>query len=163
MVKHSQSSQNSKFAMSSQYLKKKLEIKSIFCMQINIKLSQKLISTFWASWFSQGILLLLMGTFKHSQRTQSNKFAISLQYLKKKVRNRVHILHADKHQSFCKLGILFLVEVARHVQSTQNRKLVILLQYLRKNNIDEVYFLYANKHEQLPQCNTNILDVFGQT
>ena len=88
MVKHSQSSQNSKFAMSSQYLKKKLEIKSIICMQINIKLSQKLISTVWASWFSQGILLLLMGTFKHSQRTQSNKFAISLQYLKKEVRNR---------------------------------------------------------------------------
>ena len=48
MVKQSQSSQNSKFAMSLQYLKKKkLEIKLIFCMQINIKVFYKLISTLW--------------------------------------------------------------------------------------------------------------------
>ena len=37
------------------------------------------------------ILLLLMGMMKHSQSTQSNKFAISLQYLKKEVRNGVHV------------------------------------------------------------------------
>ena len=36
MVKHSQSS---KFAMSLQYPKKKLKVKLIFCMQINIKIS----------------------------------------------------------------------------------------------------------------------------
>ena len=34
---------------------------------------------------------------KNSQSTQSNKFAISLQYLKKEVGNGVHFLHADKH------------------------------------------------------------------
>ena len=64
---------------------------------------------------------------KHSQSTQSNKFVISLQYLKKEVRKGVHFLHADEHQSFYKLG-LFLMEVARYVQSTQTRKLVIFLQ-----------------------------------
>ena len=31
------------------------------------------------------ILSLLLGMIKHSQSTQSNKFAISLQYLKKKL------------------------------------------------------------------------------
>ena len=36
------------------------------------------------------ILTLLMGMIKHSQSTQSNKFAISLQYLKKEVRNGVY-------------------------------------------------------------------------
>ena len=36
-----------------------------------------------------------MGMIKHSQSTQSNKFAISLQYLKKEVRNGVHFLHAE--------------------------------------------------------------------
>ena len=41
-------------------------------------------------------------------------------------------MHADEHQSFYKLGLLFLMEVARHVQSTQNRKLVIFLQYIKK-------------------------------
>ena len=38
----------------------------------------------------------------------------------------------DKHQSFYKLGLLFLIEVARYVQSTKNRKLVIFLQYIKK-------------------------------
>ena len=74
------------------------------------------------------ILSLLLDMIKHSQSTQSNKFAISLQYLKKEVRKGVHFLHADEHQSFYKLGLLFLMEVARYVQSTQNRKLVIFLQ-----------------------------------
>ena len=60
------------------------------------------------------ILSLLMSMIKHSQRTQSNMFAISLQYLKKEVRNGIHFLHACKHQSFYKLVLSFLMEVARH-------------------------------------------------
>ena len=63
---------------------------------------------------------------KHSQSTWNNKFAIPSQYLKKEVRDGVHFLHANKHQSFYKLAISFLMEVARHVQSTLNRKLVIV-------------------------------------
>ena len=74
-----------------------------------------------------------MDMIKHSQSTESNKFTISLQYLKKEVRDRVHFLHADKQQSFYKLALSFLMEVARHVQSTQKRKLVIFLQYIKKN------------------------------
>ena len=73
------------------------------------------------------ILSLLLGMIKHSQSTQSNKFAISLQYLKKEVRKGVHFQHADE-QSFYKLGLLLLMKVARYVQSTQNRQLVIFLE-----------------------------------
>ena len=75
MVKHSQSSQNSKFAMSLQYLKKKLQLNLIFLHAdkhqsflevdfntLGIKISYKV------------ILSLLMGMIKHSQSTQSNKF-----------------------------------------------------------------------------------------
>ena len=87
--------------------KKKLKMKLTFWMQINIKVSYKLISTLWASKFNTRILSLLMGMIKHSQSTQSNNFAISLQYLKKEVRNGVHFLHADKHQSFYKLDYCF--------------------------------------------------------
>ena len=36
------------------------------------------------------ILSLLMGMSKHSQSTESNKFVISLQYLKKEARIGVH-------------------------------------------------------------------------
>ena len=80
------------------------------------------------------MLLLLMGMIKHSQSTQGR-----LQYLyniskKKKKKNwdGVYFLHSDKHQSFYKLVLLFLMDVARHVQSTQNRNLVIFLQYINK-------------------------------
>ena len=61
---------------------------------------------------------------KHSQSTQSNKFAISLQNFKIEVRDGVHFLHANKHQSFYKLALSFLMEVAR--------KLVMFLQYSKK-------------------------------
>ena len=44
--------------------------------------------------------MILMGMVKHSQRTQNSKFVMSLQYLKKGVRDEVHFLHVDKHKSF---------------------------------------------------------------
>ena len=77
------------------------------------------------------VIQTLFGMIKHSQSTASNKFAISLPYLKKEVRDAFQFLHPDKHQKFYKLALLFLMEAARHVQSTQNRKLVISLQYLK--------------------------------
>ena len=78
------------------------------------------------------IFSLLMGMTKHSENNQSDKFAISLQHLKKEVRDGVYILHADKHQSFYKSLLFFSAEVARHIQSIQIRKLVMFLQYLKK-------------------------------
>ena len=92
-------------------LRKKWVMKLIFCMQI---------------------LSILMGMVKRSQSTWNNKFAIPSHYLKKKIRDGIHSLHANKHQSFYKLAILFLMQVARHVQSTQNRKLAVFLQYIKK-------------------------------
>ena len=76
------------------------------------------------------MLSLLMGMLNHLQSTQSNKFAISVQYPKEKIKDGIHFLHADKHQSFYKLASLFLMGMARHVQITQNRKLVIFMHYL---------------------------------
>ena len=78
------------------------------------------------------VILLLMYMVKHSQSTQSNKFAISSQYPKNEVKDEVHFLHADKHQSLYKLPLSFLMEVARRVQSTRNWKMVILLQHNKK-------------------------------
>ena len=73
----------------------------------------------------------------------------SLQYLKKEVRDRVHFLQADKHQSFYKLALLFLMEKARHVQSTQNWKLVIFLQYLKKKVLQLFCVLLWSKSIQI--------------
>ena len=47
--------------------------------------------------------MILMGMVKHSQSSQNSKFAMSLQYLKKEVKDEVDFLHADKHQSFLKV------------------------------------------------------------
>ena len=49
-------------------------MKLIFCMQINIRVSYKLISILWACQISCKVILsLLMGMTKLSQSTQSNK------------------------------------------------------------------------------------------
>ena len=74
-----------------------------------------------------------MSKIKHFQITQGNKLAISLQYLKKEVRNGGHIWHADKRQNFYWLVSSFCMKVARHVQNTPNRKLVEFFQYIKKN------------------------------
>ena len=71
-------------------------MKLIFCIQINIKVSYKLIFNTWGIKVSYKVILsLLMGMIKHSQSTQSNKLAISLQYLKKEVRGEVQFLWTD--------------------------------------------------------------------
>ena len=44
--------------------------------------------------------MIFMGMVKDSQNSQKSKFVMSLQYLKKEVRDEVDFLHADKHQSF---------------------------------------------------------------
>ena len=46
--------------------------------------------------------------------------------------NGVHLLHADKYESFYKLALSFLMDVVRHVQSTQNREIKIFLQHVKK-------------------------------
>ena len=132
-VKYSLSSQNSKFAVPLQYLKNKKKVcDEADFLHANISFLQVDFNTLSIKIFYKVILSLLMGMIKHSQSTQSNKFAISLQYLKKEVRNGVHFLHADKHQNFYKLALSFLTEVARHVESTQIRKLVKFLEYIKK-------------------------------
>ena len=63
------------------------------------------------------MLSLLMGMIKCFQITQSNKFAISLQYLKKEVGNGDHFWHADKRQSFYKLVFYNLQETYILIQT----------------------------------------------
>ena len=93
------------------------------------------------------ILSLLLGIIKHPQSIQSSKFTISLQYLKKEVRNGVHFLQADKHESFYKSALSLLTEAARHVQSTKNRELVIFLQYKKEKGFATAFVFYCDaKH-----------------
>ena len=43
---------------------------------------------------------------RDTQITQNNKFAISLQYLKKQVIDEVDFLHSGKHESFLQIGTM---------------------------------------------------------
>ena len=150
IVKHSQSFQILSLQCLCNISKKKLKTKLIFCMQINIKASLKFISRLWVSKFSTRLilllLLLLMVMIKHSQISQSNKFAIFLHYLKKEVRNGGHFSHGDKRQTFYKLVLSFFMEMARHVQNTQSRKWVIFLQYLFYCDAKHSYILWGSSH-----------------
>ena len=47
--------------------------------------------------------MILMGMVKHSQSSQNSEFAMSLQYLKKEVKDAVDFLHVDKYQTFLKV------------------------------------------------------------
>ena len=69
-------------------------MKLIFHLQINGKGLFKLILSFWVC------------VARYAQITQNNKFAISLQYLKKEVRDKVDFLHADKHESFLQIDTM---------------------------------------------------------
>ena len=80
MFKHSQSSQNGKFAMSLQYLEKRVKYEvDFFHADKHQSFLQVDFNTLGIKVFYKVILSLLMGMFKYSQITQSNKFAISLQ------------------------------------------------------------------------------------
>ena len=95
-----------------------------------------------------------MGMIKHSRSIESSKFAISLQYLKKEVRDGAHFLHAVKHQFPHKLVLLFLLEVARHVQFTQSRKLLIFLQGLVMQKMSNCYS--DAKHSDILQKSSQV-------
>ena len=60
-----------------------------------------------------------------------------------------HFLHADEHQSFYKLALLFFMEVTRHVQSTQSRKLVTLLQYMKKKLVKLLFCSVVMQNVQI--------------
>ena len=80
----------------------KLSWSWFFYMQINVKVSYKLISTPWAS--------------KFPTRWYYHHWFFACRWT----------------SIFYNLALSFLIEVARHVQSTQNWKLVIFWQYLKK-------------------------------
>ena len=65
---------------------------------------------------------------RHAQITQNNKFAISLQYLKKEVSDEVDFLHADKHESFLQIDTVIFDGDGQTFQSSQNSKFGISLE-----------------------------------
>ena len=96
---------------------------------------------------------------RHAHITQNNKFAISLQHLKKEVSDAVDFLHADKHESLLQIDTIILMEMVKYSRSSQNSKFVVSLQYLKEEVRDEVDFLHADKHQSFLHVDFNTLDI----
>ena len=93
VARHAQITQYNKFAICN-ILWKNWVTKLIFCMQIIMKVSYKLLL-----WF-------LIGMVKHSQSYQNSKFPMSLQY---RIKNgKVDFLLAEKHQRFLQTDTIIL-------------------------------------------------------
>ena len=82
-------------------------MKVIFCMQIKY---QPILQV-------DTINLGGHGQAMPAQITQSNKFAKTLQYLKKEVRDEVDF-YCNEHHNFFKMILLFLMNVTRYAKST---------------------------------------------
>ena len=102
IVKHSQSSQNSKFTMSLQYFKKEIRDKVDF---LHVDKHQSFLrfdfKTLGINDANKLILSLLLDMIKHSQSTQSNRFANIFKISQKR--------RYEESSFFCML----LMEVAR--------------------------------------------------
>ena len=88
MARHAHITQNNKFTVSLQHLKKEVS-DAVDFLHVGKHKSWLQIDT-----------MILMKMVKYPQSSQNSKFAMSLQYLKIEVRDEVDFLHADKHQSF---------------------------------------------------------------
>ena len=56
---------------------------------------------------------------KHTQITQNNKFAISLQFLKKELSDEVDFLHADSHEGLLGLlGMEFIFDMQINIKDS---------------------------------------------
>ena len=116
-----QITQNSKFAIFLQFLKKNMEDK------LNFLPADK-----------DENLLQMMGMFKHSQSSQNSSITMSLQYLKKEVRDEVNFLHGDKDQSFLQVGM------TKHLQSTQSNKSYLYNISKQKFEMTFIFYMQIN-------------------
>ena len=130
MVKHSQSYQNSKFAMYLKKLRDEVDFSHADKHQSGLQVHFNTLGTKASSKVILSLLRNMISILK------------SLQYLRKEVRNAVHFLHAHRNQSLEKLALSFLTETDRYVKNVQNRKLVTSLQYIKKKVYIRTYGLY---------------------
>ena len=86
ITRHGQSTQNERFAYLCNFSRKIRVMKLIFSLEIDMKVTCKLTVSLWVC------------ESRHAQSTQNNKFALSLEYLKKNMKDEVDFWPADKRQ-----------------------------------------------------------------
>ena len=116
VVRHAQTIQNNKFALSPQRLKKEVSKKLMFCMQISMKACYKLIQWFWWGWSKIPKVASLQCLYKISKKNSEMKLSFCM-----------HI----NIKVFYKVILSLLMDMIKHFESTQSNKLAISLQYLK--------------------------------
>ena len=91
VARHAQITQNNKFAISLQYLEKEVSDESFLWIHT----------------------VIFDGDGQAFTKFLKSNFAMSLQHLKKEARDGVQFLPADKHESFNKLVLPFLMEIGQ--------------------------------------------------
>ena len=99
---------------------------------------------------------------RYAKSTQSNKFTISLQYLKENIKDEVDFLPADRRQKSDQSDTIILDMCGQACPNYPKlpkitQRFPISLQYFKKQVSDEVDFLHADEHESLLQIDTLIL------
>ena len=89
--------------------------------------------------FYKLVVLLLLGVARRVHSAQNNKIVISWQFLKKKGRGEVHVLHVNQHHTILKTDIINLRGHCQTCSKYQNN-FAKSLQYRKKEVRDEVYF-----------------------
>ena len=65
--------------------------------------------------------------YNQNNKTQNNKFAISLQYLEESS-DEVDFLHTDKHEILPQIDSMIFMGMVKHSQSSQNGEFAMCLQ-----------------------------------
>ena len=133
VARHAQITQNRKFAISLQYLKREVNDEVDF---LHAGKHENLL---------QIDTMILMDMVKHFQSFPNSKFTMSVQYLKKEDSDDVDFLHADKYQSalqvdFNTLGtkvgykeiLSLLIGMMKHSQITQSDNFANLCSISKK-------------------------------
>ena len=132
-VRHVQITQNKKFAISLQYIRKEVNTKVDF---LHAGKHENVL---------QIDTMILMGMVKHFQSSENSKFAMFSWYLKKEVRDESDFLHADKPESGLqvdsntlgtkvsyKVMLSLLMSMMKHSQITQSNKFADLCKISKK-------------------------------
>ena len=121
---HAQITQNNKFVIPLQYLKKDVRDETDFLHADKDKRLLQIAS------------MILMEITRHSQNSQNSKFLMSLQYLKEEVRDEADILHAER-QSF--LQVVFNTLAIKVSYKVILSFLIVILKVLK---VKRLHYLY---------------------
>ena len=90
--------------------------------------------------------------------TQSNKVAISLQYIKKEVSDEIGFPHVDKHEISLQIGSDIWWGWS-NIPKVSKMSSLQCLYNISKNKLDEVDFLHKHKHQSFLEVYFNTLGI----